>query len=107
MFVNIVQFPPIKRGKDDAFRDWFRESNAVYQAFRGFISRRLLERTDAAGGYAAIVEHESKETFMAMHTSPERQAMWAKVEPLLDGRPSPSFYEVIETAAPRSLARNG
>lgn len=32
---------------------------------------------------------------MAMHTSEERQKAWEKVEPLLDGRPKPSFYDVI------------
>lgn len=104
MFVNIVEFPELKPEKDEAFRQWFRESNAVYEAFPGFISRRLLLPTERHGGYAAIVEHESQQTFMAMHTSPEREAMWAKVQPLLDGTPAPSFYEVIEASAPRSLA---
>ncbi len=98
MFINVVQFPPIKPGKDEAFREWFRESDNVYQGFKGFVSRRLLRPTEPGLEYAAIVEHESRETFMAMHTSPQRQELWAKVEPLLEGTPSPSFYEVIEAA---------
>lgn len=99
MFVNIVEFPPLKPGADAAFRQWFDESNAVYERFDGFISRRLLKATNQDGGYAAIVEHASEKTFMAMHTSPERQTLWAKVEPLLDGAPRPAFYEVVETRA--------
>jgi hypothetical protein len=61
--------------------EWFQRSNKVYQDFPGFVSRRLLRSTD--GSYAAIVEHEGETTFMAMHTSPERETMWAEVEPLL------------------------
>ena len=62
MFVNIVQFPPIKLGKDEAFRNWFRESNSVYQAFDGFISRRLLQPSEsepaAEGPPAATEPHQ-------------------------------------------------
>ena len=95
MFVNIVEFPPIKKGKDEEFRKWFAWSNTVYEKFNGFISRRLLKPTKGKKTYAAIVEHESEGTFMAMHTSEERQKAWEKVEPLLDGSPTPGFYEVI------------
>lgn len=95
MFVNLVEFPPIKKGKDEEFKKWFEWSNTVYEKFGGFISRRLLKPTEENGKYAAIVEHESEETFMAMHLSDERQKAWAKVEPLLEGSPAPRFYEVI------------
>jgi len=44
------------------------------------------------------VEHESEDTFMAMHLSEERQKAWEKVEPLLDGSPTPGFYEVLITS---------
>jgi len=93
MFVNIIEFPPIKEGKDVEFREWFEWSNTVYASFRGFISRRLLKSTEE-GNYVGLVEHESEETFMAMHLSDERQKAWAKVEPLLKGSPTPSFYNV-------------
>lgn len=95
MFVNIVEFPPIKKGKDEEFRKWFAWSNTVYEKFEGFISRRLLKPTRGQKNYAAIVEHESEETFMAMHLSEERQKAWEKVVPLLDGTPTPNFYDVI------------
>jgi len=95
VFVNIVEFPPIKKGKDEEFRKWFEWSNSVYEKFDGFISRRLLKPSKGRGKYIAIVEHESEETFMAMHLSDERQKAWEKVEPLLKGSPAPHFYEAI------------
>jgi len=81
MFVNMVEFPKIKKGKDAEFKKWFRWSNSVYTKFDGFISRRLLKPIDENGKYAAIVEHRSKRTFMKMHLSPTRQEAWSKVEP--------------------------
>ncbi len=69
MFVNIIQFPAIKAGKDAEFREWFAWSNAEYTKHKGFISRKLVKPREG-GHYVGIVEHESYETFMAMHTSP-------------------------------------
>jgi len=94
-FVNLVEFPSIKKGKDDEFKKWFAWSNTVYEKFDGFISRRLLKPTKGKENYVAIVEHESEKTFMTMHLSDERQKAWAKVEPLLEGSPTPHFYEVL------------
>lgn len=94
MFVNIIHFPPVKAGKDTGFREWFTWSNEQYAKHRGFISRRFL-RPREGGNYVAIVEHESYETFMAMHTSPTQADARRRVEPLLDGSPTPHFYEVI------------
>jgi len=95
MFVNIIEFPSIKKGKNEEFRKWFEWSNSVYEKFDGFISRKLLKPTKGKMIYLGVVEHESEETFMAMHTSDARQKAWAKVEPLLEGKPTPSFYEVV------------
>jgi heme-degrading monooxygenase HmoA len=97
VFVNIIEFPPIKKGKDEEFREWFEWSNSVYASFKGFISRRLLQPTEE-GNYVGLVEHESEETFMAMHLSDERQKAWAKVESLLEEKPTPSFYNVVLTS---------
>lgn len=94
MFVNIIEFARIKKGKDAEFRKWFRWSHAVYAKFDGFISRRLLKPVDGKGNYAAIVEHRSKGTFMKMHLSPARQEAWSRVEPLFQGTPMPYFYRV-------------
>ena len=94
MFVNIIHFPPIKAGKDAEFRAWFAWSNEAYARHKGFIHRRLLAPREG-GNYAAIVEHESYETFLAMHTSPTQAEARERVEPLLEGNPTPEFYEVV------------
>ena len=94
MFVVIINFPPIKEGKDAEFRKWFVETNKEFGNFRGLIGRRLLQPVKG-GTYAAIVEHESQETFMAMHDSPAHDEAGKRVGPLFDGNPSPHFYEVI------------
>lgn len=94
MFVNLIQFPAVRKGKDEEFREWFEWSNGVYASFDGFISRRLL-RSKEEGTYVGLVEHESEETFMAMHLSPERQKAWERVKPLLQGSPIPTFYTVV------------
>ncbi len=94
MFVNVILFPPVKEGKDTQFRAWFAWSNEQYAKHKGFIRRRLL-RPHRGGDYAAIVEHESYETFMAMHTSATQAEAKERVTPLLDGDPSPQFYEVL------------
>jgi antibiotic biosynthesis monooxygenase (ABM) superfamily enzyme len=93
MFVNIMQFPPIKEGKDAAFREWFAWSNEQYAKHKGFIRRRLL-KPRKGGNYAALVEHENFETFMAMHTSPTQAEAMERVKPLFDGHPIAQFYDV-------------
>jgi len=94
MFVNIIHFPPIRHGKDAEFQKWFTWSNGKYAQHEGFISRRLLTSREG-GNYVAVVEHESYETFMVMHTSPIQAKALERVKPLLDGSPNPQFYEVI------------
>lgn len=94
MFVVIINFPPIKEGKDAAFREWFAETNKTFASHKGFIGRRLLKPTKE-GEYAALVEHESYESFMAMHDSPEHAAAGKRVFPLFDGAPTPHFFEVV------------
>ena len=93
-FVNLIRFPPLKAGKDEEFRECFRHSSELFAKHQGFISRMLLKSTEGTERYAAVVEHESKETFMAMHLSDDREALFKKVETLIDGMPEPHFYEV-------------
>lgn len=100
MFVNIVEFPPIVAGKEQEFEERFAWSNTLYEPFTGFISRRLLKPTSAGGPYVGIVEHESEETFMAMHTSDTREQARAKVDECFGGgRPTPRFYTVVIDSA--------
>jgi len=94
MFVNIIHFPPVKAGKDGEFLDWFAWSNQEYAKHRGFVRRWLLKPREG-GRFAAIVEHESYETFMAMHTSSTQAEAAKRVKPLLEGEPTPEFYEVV------------
>jgi heme-degrading monooxygenase HmoA len=94
VFVNIVRFPPIKCGKDAEFRDWFAWTNEEYAKQEGFVRRRLLKARDS-DAYAAIVEHQSYETFMAMHTSPLQAEARRRVQDFLDGDPSPAFYDEV------------
>jgi heme-degrading monooxygenase HmoA len=94
MFVVFINFPPIKLGKDAEFEEWFAQSNREFALFKGFIRRRLLKPQDG-GNYAAFVEFESHEAFLAMHTSPAHDAAGTRVGPLLDGNPTPNFYNVV------------
>ncbi|MDR7866025.1 MAG: antibiotic biosynthesis monooxygenase [Sporomusaceae bacterium] len=94
MLVNIVYFPAIKAGKDGEFRQWFAWTNEEYAKFPGFISRKLLVPREG-GNYAAVVEHESNETFKAMHGSTFHAEAQKRVLPLLDGYPTPHFYEEV------------
>lgn len=59
------------------------------------LSRDPPEGREAAGRDWAIVEQETEESLMAMHTSPEPVKAWAKVEPLLGGRPTARFLDVV------------
>ena len=94
MFVVIINFPPIMEGKDAEFREWFALTNKEFANHKGLIGRRLLKPMKG-GSYAAIVEHESYDTFMAMHTSPSQARASERVKPLLDSGPTPEFYEVV------------
>ena len=97
MFVVLISFPPIKEGKDAAFREWFASSNRRFSGFDGFISRKLLKPAEG-GSYAAVVEFENQAAFLAMHGSPAHDRAGEEVRPLFDGQPTPAFYEAIETS---------
>ncbi len=94
-FVNLVDFAPIKPGKMEIFFDWFGKSSEVFAKHPGFISRTLLGPIEGSTRYAAIVEHESKDTFMDMHLSDDREQLIHEVEPLLLGSSIPHFYETL------------
>ena len=93
-FLAIIRFPLIKPGKDAEFREWFAWSNKEYAKHTGFISRKLLKSREG-GNYAAVVEHESYETFWAMHTSLTQAEAGKRIKSLLVGKPTPQFYDAI------------
>jgi quercetin dioxygenase-like cupin family protein len=94
-YVNLIDFAPVKPGKDELFREWFRRSSEVFARHRGFISRTLLGPIEGGSRYAAIVEHESKATFLDMHLSDDRAQLFQEVEPLVLGDSVPHFYELL------------
>ncbi len=97
IFVNLVDFAPLKPGKEEAFREWFRRSSEVFAKHKGFISRTLLGPIEGGSRYAAIIEHESKETFMDMHLSDDREELFRQTEPLILGESKPHFYELLDS----------
>jgi heme-degrading monooxygenase HmoA len=94
MFVIIINFPTIKVGKDTEFQEWFAQTNKEFANYKGLIGRRLLKPIKG-GNYVAIVEHESQETFMAMHDSSVHNEAAKRLGPLFEGHPTPQFYQVI------------
>ena len=72
MFVMIADVQ-LKDGAEEDFKTWFSESNKVLSKFPGFVSRRFLKSPD--GSYRIVVEHESKDTFVKMHQSPEHEKL--------------------------------
>jgi len=94
MLVVIAKFPPVRGGKDEEFREWFSWTNKEFANCKGFIGRRLL-RSARDGTYAAIMEHESQETFVAMGKSFAHAEAGRRAALLFDGQPKVQFYEVI------------
>jgi heme-degrading monooxygenase HmoA len=94
MFVVIISFPPIKEGRDADFQKWFASSGEAFSKFTGFISRRLLKPVNG-GNYAAIVEFEGQAAFQAMHSSSTHDDAGDEVRLLFDGKPTPTFYQVV------------
>ena len=94
MLVVVVNFSPIKEGREADFLEWFAWSNRELATFKGFISRRLLKPVQG-GTYAAVIEYESSEAFAAVQTSPAHDEAGKRVAPLLTDPPSPQIYEVV------------
>ncbi len=94
-FVNLVDFAPPKPGKEEAFQEWFYNSSQVFAKHPGFISRSLLGPIEGGNRYATVIEHESKETFMDMHLSDDRENLFQQVGSLVLGSSTPHFYETL------------
>lgn len=94
MFIVISHLPAIREGKESEFLEWFAATARALAGSRGLISWRLL-RPVSGGSYTALIEHESRETFLAMKDSEAHAAAARQLMPLLDGPPSPQLYEVI------------
>jgi len=91
MFVMMADVQ-LKDGAEDDFKKWFSESNKVLTNFPGFISRRFLKAND--GSYRIIVEHESKETFIQMHNSPEHDKLHPEGHSYMSAPPARKTFSV-------------
>ena len=91
MFVMIADVQ-LKDGAEDDFKSWFSESNKTLSSFPGFVSRKFLKSTD--GSYRIVVEHESKETFIKMHNSPEHEKLHPAGHSFMSGPPQRKTYTV-------------
>jgi len=83
----------LKEGAEDDFKKWFSESNKVLVNFPGFISRRFLKSHD--GSYRIIVEHESKETFISMHNSPEHDKLHPEGHSYMSAPPTRKTFSIV------------
>ncbi len=92
MFVMMADIE-LKEGAEDDFKSWFSESNKVLSSFPGFVSRRFLKSAD--GSYRIIVEHESKETFIKMHQSPEHEKLHPKGHSFMSVDPVRKTFNVV------------
>jgi len=94
MFIVISHLPPIKEGKEAEFLEWFAATGRSLAGSSGLIGWRLLKPV-SGGCYTALIEHESRDTFLSMKDSDAHAEAAKRLLPLLDGPPSPQLYEVI------------
>ena len=92
MFVMIADIQ-LKEGVEEDFKNWFSESNKVLSNFPGFLSRRFLKSPD--GTLRILVEHESKETFIKMHQSPEHEKIHPKGHSFMSSDPIRKTFTVV------------
>lgn len=91
MFVMIADIQ-LKEGVEEDFKKWFAESNKILCTFSGFVSRKFLKSPD--GTCKILVEHESKETFIKMHQSPEHEKIHPTGHSFMSADPVRKTYTV-------------
>lgn len=82
----------LKSGVESEFKQWFSEVNQVLSKFDGFVSRRLLQSGD--GSYRILVEHQSKETFVKMHNSPEHEKIAQRLPEFFAAEPQRKSFTI-------------
>jgi len=93
MFVAIVRFPEVPTEREGDLRMWFAWSTGLLSGIDGLQGRRLLRAAD--GGYTAVIEHQSAETFAAMHTTEVASQVHAQLREILGAEPVATNYEVV------------
>jgi heme-degrading monooxygenase HmoA len=91
MFVVAAEIQ-IKKGSEDQFKTWIKESNQELSKFDGFVRRRLLETR--ACKHIILVEFETQKQFEDMHKTQEHFRIQSKGHSYLESPPKPTFYEV-------------
>jgi heme-degrading monooxygenase HmoA len=92
MFAVIAEIQ-IRKGAENEFKAWIKESNAELSKFDGFVRRRLLETHN--GKHVILVEFQTKEKFETMHKTQEHARIQSKGHSFMEGLPKPTFYEVV------------
>ena len=93
MFIALARFPDVAAQIDEEFREWFVWSNEMVTDIAGLKRRRLLRTPE--GAYAALVEHDSAETFAAMHTTEAAAQIQSALRRILTKAPEATQYEVV------------
>lgn len=93
MHIAIARFPSVPAARDQDFRDWFAWSNDQLRDVAGLKARRLLRGPD--GSYTALVEHESADTFAAMHTAGPVSKIHEQLGEILDDTAEATKYDVV------------
>ncbi len=93
MFVVMADIQ-LRNGIEDDFKAWFSESNQALSKFPGFISRRLL-KSGNNNSYRVIVEHETRESFIHMHGSPEHQKVHPVGRSFMTSDPVREMFSVV------------
>lgn len=93
MHIAIARFPTVPADRDQEFRDWFAWSNDQLRETAGLKGRRLLRAQD--GSYTALVEHESENTFAAMHTTEPVLKIHERLGQILSDGPQATKYDVV------------
>ncbi len=96
MFVMVTTLQ-LNQGVEDQFKAWFAESNKVLSGSPGFISRHLLKSADGNNNYTVIVEHQSKESFIKMHQSPEHEKVHPKGRSFMSADPIKRAFTIVES----------
>lgn len=93
MFVAMARFADVRNEREQEFQAWFAWSNEQLREIDGLKGRRLLRAPD--GSYTALVEHQSAETFAAMHTTEVATLVHARLADIVSDQPQATTFEVI------------
>lgn len=100
MFIALVQFPHVPVDRDTDFQNWFAWSNQQLTGAAGLRSRLLLRSSE--GGYCALVEHDSQDSFVAMHSDPVVDQVQARLHDIAPEPPRATQFDVISGSGPVS-----